>query len=185
MTEWLEHHVVAICSSNSTAWFMKYRRRRPEGGWMGANQNSSSELGLYPKSDLTHLSSNVFAYSHQFCGATDKPNPAWFWGTNQETVAVILRPKSPNRSYRFWGPNWDTLHHLGFKAQPRNHRHRFWGQTGKTVTTGFEAKLEKTVDMYFSCNSRTHVITLYSSHACDVLCVNASVLTTHIDHDYD
>jgi hypothetical protein len=25
---------------------------------MGANQNSSMELGLYPKIDLTHLSSN-------------------------------------------------------------------------------------------------------------------------------
>jgi hypothetical protein len=35
--------------------------------------------------------------------------------------------------------------------------------------------------MYFFCNSRTHVITLYSGHVCDVLCVNASVLTTRMD----
>jgi hypothetical protein len=41
----------------------------------------------------------------RFCGATDKLKPTWFWGPNQETVAVILRPKSPNRSCRFWGPN--------------------------------------------------------------------------------
>jgi hypothetical protein len=56
----------------------------------------------------------------RFCGATNKPKPAWFWGPNQETVAVILRPKSPNRSCWFWGPNWETLHHLSFEAQPRN-----------------------------------------------------------------
>jgi hypothetical protein len=30
-------------------------------------------------------------------------------------------------------------------------------------------------------NSRTHVTTLYSDHVCDVLCVNASVLTTCMD----
>jgi hypothetical protein len=57
---------------------------------------------------------------HRFCGATDKPKPAWFWGPNQETVAVILRPKSPNQSYQFWGPNWEIFHHLGFEAQLRN-----------------------------------------------------------------
>jgi hypothetical protein len=56
----------------------------------------------------------------RFCGAIDKPKPAWFWGPNQETVAVILRPKSPNHSYRFWGPNREIHHHLGFEAQPRN-----------------------------------------------------------------
>jgi hypothetical protein len=37
----------------------------------------------------------------RFCGATDKLKPTWFWGPNQETVAVILRPKSPNQSCRF------------------------------------------------------------------------------------
>jgi hypothetical protein len=57
---------------------------------------------------------------HWFCGAIDKPKPSWFWGPNQEIVAVILRPKSPNQSCRFWGPNRKTLHHLGFEAQPRN-----------------------------------------------------------------
>jgi hypothetical protein len=53
---------------------------------------------------------------HRFCGSTDKPKPAWFWGPNQETVTVILRPKSPNRSCQFWCPNRETLHHLGFEA---------------------------------------------------------------------
>jgi hypothetical protein len=36
------------------------------------------------------------------------------------------------------------------------------------------------LSLYFFCNSRTHVITLYSGHVCDVLCVNALVLTTHM-----
>jgi hypothetical protein len=31
------------------------------------------------------------------------------------------------------------------------------------------------------CNIRIHVITLYSDHVCDVLCINASVLTTRMD----
>ncbi len=58
-----------------------------------------------------------------FCDATDKLISTWFWGPNQETVAVILRPKSPNQ-LSVWGLNWETLHHLGFEAQPRNPR--FW-----------------------------------------------------------
>jgi hypothetical protein len=37
--------------------------------------------------------------------------------------------------------------------------------------------------MYFSCNSRTYVITLYLCHVCAVLCSNASVLRTHMDPD--
>jgi hypothetical protein len=41
---------------------------------------------------------------------------------------MILRPKSPNRSCRFWGPNRET------------HRHRFWDQTGINHPNGFEAK---------------------------------------------
>jgi hypothetical protein len=37
---------------------LKDQRRRPEGGgWMGANQKSSTELGLSPKIDPTRLSS--------------------------------------------------------------------------------------------------------------------------------
>jgi hypothetical protein len=71
--------------------------------------------------------------SCRFCGATDKPSPAWFWGPNHETVAIILRHKSPNRSYQFWVPNqgtrrpwfWGSIKKpadLGFEAQPRNTR---------------------------------------------------------------
>jgi hypothetical protein len=38
--------------------WMKNRRRRSEEGWMRANQNSSIELGLYPKVDSMSLSYN-------------------------------------------------------------------------------------------------------------------------------
>jgi hypothetical protein len=37
------------------------------------------------------------------------------------------------------------------------------------------------LSMYFFCNSRTHVITLYSGHVYDALYINASVLTTRMD----
>jgi hypothetical protein len=37
------------------------------------------------------------------------------------------------------------------------------------------------LSMYFFCNSRTHVITLYLGHLCVVLCVNALVLITRMD----
>jgi hypothetical protein len=84
----------------------------------------------------------------QFCGATDKPKPAWFWGTNQETVAVILRPNHQTRA-------------AGFEAQTRKPSTTLvWGSTkkptigfeaksGETVATSFEVKLEKTVTAGF------------------------------------
>jgi hypothetical protein len=64
----------------------------------------------------------------------------WFWGTNEETVTVILRPKSPNYS-------------SGFEAKLPNRWPWFWGSNQEivevllkpnhwqTVTIGFEAKL--------------------------------------------
>jgi hypothetical protein len=41
--------------------------------------------------------------------------------------------------------------------------------------------LNTSLSMYPFCNSRTHVITLYSGHVCDALCINASVLATRKD----
>jgi hypothetical protein len=76
----------------------------------------------------------------RFCGATDKSKTPWFWGSNKETVAVILMTKSPNRSCWFWGSNQKTLYHISFEAQSRNRRHRFWGQTGENRPSGFEVK---------------------------------------------
>jgi hypothetical protein len=58
---------------------------------------------------------------HQFCRAIDKPKSAWFWASNKKTVTVILRHKSSNRSYRFWGPNRKIL------------RTWFWSSTKKLV----------------------------------------------------
>jgi hypothetical protein len=77
---------------------------------------------------------------HRFCDATDKPYPAWFYGPNQEIIAVILRPKSPNRSCRFWGPNWETW------------ATDFETKSEETVTTGFEAKLGETVPLVLRLN---------------------------------
>jgi hypothetical protein len=37
------------------------------------------------------------------------------------------------------------------------------------------------LSMYFFCNSRIHIITLYPGHVCVVLCINASVLTPRMD----
>jgi hypothetical protein len=37
-----------------------------------------------------------------FEAQTDKPPSTWFLGPNQETVMVILRPKSQNRDLGFW-----------------------------------------------------------------------------------
>jgi hypothetical protein len=103
--------------------------------WLASTRSNPSYLDACP----------VPFSLYQFCGATDKPSSTWFWDSNQETVAVILRPKSPNRSCPFWDPNWKTwatgfevkpgetilvvlrLNHwqtvdLGFKAQPKNSR---------------------------------------------------------------
>jgi hypothetical protein len=46
--------------------YLKDRRRRPDGGWMRANQNFSTELGLYPKINPTRPSlltrSRLYSY---------------------------------------------------------------------------------------------------------------------------
>jgi hypothetical protein len=46
-------------------------------------------------------------------------------------------------------------------------------------------KLKHFIISVFLYNSRIHVITLYLSHVCVVLCVNASVLTPHMDPGSD
>jgi hypothetical protein len=113
----------------------------------------------------------------RFCGATDKPKPAWFWDPNQETVAVILRPKSPNQSCRFWDPNRETLHHLGFEAQPRNRppilrsnwekpSRWFWGTNHQTRAAGFEVKPLETVATSFEAKPvKTVLVVLRSNHS--------------------
>jgi hypothetical protein len=45
--------------------------------------------------------------------------------------------------------------------------------------------LHTSLSMYFFCNSRIHVITLYLGHVCVILCVNASVLAPRMDPSYD
>jgi hypothetical protein len=77
---------------------------------------------------------------HWFCSATFNPSSTWFWGSNQEIVTVILRPKSPNQSCQFWGPNWETRSHRFWGKTRRTRHHRFWGQTRSNRPRGFEAK---------------------------------------------
>jgi hypothetical protein len=43
--------------------------------------------------------------------------------------------------------------------------------------------LNTSASMYFFCNSRTHVITIYTGHVYDVLCINALVLAARMDLD--
>jgi hypothetical protein len=62
-----------------------------------------------------------------------------------QTVTVILRPKSPNHGYRFWGPNWKTVT-TGFEPKPgETITTSLKDKPEKTVTTSFEAKPEKTI----------------------------------------
>jgi hypothetical protein len=105
----------------------------------------------------------------RFCGATGKPNPAWFWGRNQEAVAMILRSKSPNRSRQFWGQTaWN--HRSRFYGQTaRNYHHRFWGPNrwetvrvvsrpnhSQTVDLDFEAQLRNMRSLSLCARCRSH-----------------------------
>jgi hypothetical protein len=94
-----------------------------------------------------------------FCGITDKPKSAWFWGPNQETAAVILRPKSPKQSWQFWGSNRETLHHLGFEAQPRNRPPVLRPNQEKIVSASFEVKLLETVAAGFEVKPSETIFT--------------------------
>jgi hypothetical protein len=94
----------------------------------------------------------VSSYIRRFCGTTDKTKHAWFWGTNQETITVILNAKSPNRSYRFWDPNQETRA-TGFDVKP-----------GETVAIGFEAKPEKTVMILIPNHWQTVPVVLRLNH---------------------
>jgi hypothetical protein len=78
----------------------------------------------------------------------------------QPTNRSLLSFEAPNCTFRFWDSNRETLHYLGFEAQPRNRRHRFWGQTRETVTTGFEAKTKKTVATDFEAKTEKTVIVI-------------------------
>jgi hypothetical protein len=98
----------------------------------------------------------------RFCGATDKPKSAWFWGPNQGTDTVTLRPKLSNRSYRFYGPNRETRL-TGFEVKLE-----------KIITTGFVTKSEKTIWVVLRSNhSQTVTLgfevqprSMYSSSPC-------------------
>jgi hypothetical protein len=76
---------------------------------------------------------------YRFCDETNKLKPAWFWGTDQKIIVVILKTKSPNRSGRFWGPIQEIIT-LDFEVKPRKPSPPFWGQIGRNRPNGFQAK---------------------------------------------
>jgi hypothetical protein len=118
---------------------------------------------------------HTVACSRRFWGATDKPSSTYFWDAKQETVAVILRPKSLNRSCQFWGTNRETCP-TGFEVKPdktitvsfevksektvppvlrpkqRKPSHCFWGQIRENRPTSFEAKVKKIITLLLRSN---------------------------------
>jgi hypothetical protein len=80
---------------------------------------------------------------------------------------VILRSKSPNHSYRFWGPNRETLHHIDFEAKlEKTVTTGFEAKPLETVTNGFEAKQVKTVTIGLEAKpAKTVWVVLRPSHS--------------------
>jgi hypothetical protein len=101
----------------------------------------------------------------QFCGATDKPKPAWFWGPNQETVAVILMPESPNQSCRLFEARLEKTVTTGFESKPANTVTAcFEAKPLETVATSFEAKPTKTVQVDLRPNHSQTVDLGFAAH---------------------
>jgi hypothetical protein len=86
----------------------------------GKLENPSSTFFQAEQAARSRCVSHADSILYRFCDVTNKPLPAWFWDTNQETAVVILRIKLPNHSCQFWGTNLETRRHLGFEAQSRN-----------------------------------------------------------------
>jgi hypothetical protein len=99
----------------------------------------------------------------QFCGATDKPKPAWFWGqtkkpswwfwgpnhqtraagfeaqTRKPSTTLVLR-LNQKTDHLFWGQTGRNRHHQFWGQTRENRRHWFWGQTSENRPSDFEAK---------------------------------------------
>jgi hypothetical protein len=68
-----------------------------------------------------------------------------------------LSPKSPNQSCQFCGLKWETLHHLGFEAQPRNRPPVLRPSREKLSPTGLRPKWRKpsqTINLGFKAQPR-------------------------------
>jgi hypothetical protein len=83
----------------------------------------------------------------RFCDATNKPKPVWFWGLNQETATMILRPSWVS-NHQTGATDFETRteNHRGdfesqitkpglsiLRSKPKNRRPWFWGSTKKYV----------------------------------------------------
>jgi hypothetical protein len=106
-------------------------RRRSFASFEAKLGNSSSTcFAMKQTIRCRHMSSHHLHPIISFEAQTDKPPPTWLWGTNQETVAVILKPKSSNHRPWFWCPNQETV----IVILRLNYR--------QTVAINFEAKPE-------------------------------------------
>jgi hypothetical protein len=78
------------------------------------------------------VSSHHFHLLIGFEVLTDKLPPTWFWGPKQETVVVILYPKSPNCRLWSWGLNQETVTVI-LRPKSPDRRPWFWGSKQETV----------------------------------------------------
>jgi hypothetical protein len=102
------------------------------------------------------VSSHSLHPSIDFESQTDKPSPTWFWGSKQETVAVILRSKSLNR--RSW-----------FYVQTKKLSQWFWGQTTDkslplTLRLNWKTRASRLLHVYDVDRTRYHPTSLSFGH---------------------
>jgi hypothetical protein len=90
----------------------------------------------------------------------------WFWGANwQISSHLVLRPKPRNRCSDFVGQI--TKPHLPFlRMKPGNPSEWFWGQTTRTVATGFGLNHEKlwTLVLRLSQETRTSHLLVHGAN---------------------
>jgi hypothetical protein len=84
---------------------------------------------------------------------------------------VILRPKSPNRSCRFWDPNWENPPSPWFWGSNKKPTAGFEAKPGETVATSFEAKPEKTVATGFEAKQEKPVVTDFEAKPPETIAV--------------
>jgi hypothetical protein len=94
----------------------------------------------------------------------------------RQTVAMILRPKSPNRSCWFWGPNWKTRP-SGFEVKPLTNRRPWFG--GSTKKLALIASLGTVQTTHNVTRPLDHPATEYPTCAwsSQVLCTRSSTPT--------
>jgi hypothetical protein len=139
-------------------------RRRSSTSFQAKLENPSpTYFTMKQAAECRRVSSHRLHPFISFEAQTDRPPPTWFWGSNQETVVVILRPKSPN-------------HDLGFEAQRMKPVEWFLGQTTDKPSPPVLRLNRKTcasclLNVYDVDHTRHHPTTRSSSHQVPDLCL--------------